>query len=462
MPRTFKHETRILLLTLLSGGPAVALSLGLLWQSEFPSAASWVMAVLMIAVWWGFAHVVRERVIRPMQTASNLLSALREEDFSVRARSPRHDDALGELMQEVNALSQMLREQRLGALEASALLRTVMTEIEVAVFTFDDAQRLKLVNRAGERLLARPAEQLLGRTASELGLGDLLNGESARTTAVSFPGSTGRWGIRRGAFRQEGRPHQLLVMTDLSRALRDEERQAWQRIVRVIGHELNNSLAPIKSIAGTMGTILSKSPRPEDWETDLQSGLGIIESRADSLGRFMEAYARLARLPAPRLQPVEVGAWVRRVAELETRLKVKVEAGPEMTVAADPDQLEQLLINLVRNAVDATLESAGGDGVRLEWSKSPEALEVRVMDSGPGLTDSANLFVPFFTTKPTGTGLGLVLCRQIAPGGILSLQRKRKFQVEYFHKVPSLVWSSACILIPAGLRNCVTSDTCIM
>jgi len=427
MPRTFKHETRILLLTLLSGGPAVALSLGLLWQSEFPSAASWVMAVLMIAVWWGFAHVVRERVIRPMQTASNLLSALREEDFSVRARSPRHDDALGELMQEVNALSQMLREQRLGALEASALLRTVMTEIEVAVFTFDDAQRLKLVNRAGERLLARPAEQLLGRTASELGLGDLLNGESARTTAVSFPGSTGRWGIRRGAFRQEGRPHQLLVMTDLSRALRDEERQAWQRIVRVIGHELNNSLAPIKSIAGTMGTILSKSPRPEDWETDLQSGLGIIESRADSLGRFMEAYARLARLPAPRLQPVEVGAWVRRVAELETRLKVKVEAGPEMTVAADPDQLEQLLINLVRNAVDATLESAGGDGVRLEWSKSPEALEVRVMDSGPGLTDSANLFVPFFTTKPTGTGLGLVLCRQIAEahGGSLTLENSK-------------------------------------
>jgi nitrogen fixation/metabolism regulation signal transduction histidine kinase len=423
-----KHETRVFLLTLLSGGPAVVLSIGLLWQDDFSNGTRWVLAVLVLVVWWGLAQVVRDRVVRPFQTASNLLSALREEDFSVRARSPRPDDALGELMQEVNALSQMLREQRLGALEASALLRTVMTEIDVAVFTFDDAQRLKLVNRAGERLLARPVEQLLGRTAGELGLGELLNGESARTVSVNFPGGTGRWGIRRGAFRQEGRPHQLLVMTDLSRALRDEERQAWQRIVRVIGHELNNSLAPIKSIAGTMGTILSKSPRPADWESDLQNGLGIIASRADSLSRFMEAYARLARLPAPRRQPVEVGAWIHRVAGLETRLKVKVESGPEMKIAADRDQLEQLLINLVRNAVDATVESARGDGVRITWAKAADALEVHVHDSGPGLADSANLFVPFFTTKPTGTGLGLVLCRQIAEAhdGSLTLQNSKE------------------------------------
>jgi len=421
-----KHETRVFLLTLLSGAPAVVMSFWLLWQSDLSTGTRWALTVLMFLVWWGLAHGVRERVVRPLQTVSNLLSALREEDFSVRARSPRRDDALGELMLEVNALSQMLREQRLGALEASALLRTVMTEIEVAVFTFDDAQRLKLVNRAGQRLLARPTEQLLGRTAAELGLGDFLNGEPARTMAVNFPGSTGRWGIRRGSFRQEGRPHQLLVMTDLSRALRDEERQAWQRIVRVIGHELNNSLAPIKSIAGTMGTILSKSPRPDDWESDLQEGLGIIASRADSLSRFMDAYARLARLPPPRLQPVEVGPLIHRVAGLETRLKVKIEPGPEMKFSADRDQLEQLLINLLRNAVDATLESGGGDSVCITWSKSPEALEVRVQDAGPGLADSANLFVPFFTTKPTGTGLGLVLCRQIAEahGGSLLLENR--------------------------------------
>src|SRR5262249_29523977 len=159
------------------------------------------------------------------------------EDFSIRARSPRRDDVLGELMCEINALSQTLREQRLGALEASALLRTVMSEVDVAVFAFDEALRLQLANRAGERLLARPSEQLLGRPAAQLGLDDLLQGDPARTVQLNLPGSDGgRWGIRRSSFRQEGRPHPLLVMTDLSRALRDEERQAWQRIVRVIGH----------------------------------------------------------------------------------------------------------------------------------------------------------------------------------------------------------------------------------
>jgi len=413
--------------------------MGLLWRADFSNATCWTLAVLVLVVWWGLATTVRERVIRPLQTASNLLSALREEDFSVRARSPRRDDALGELMREINTLSQTLREQRLGALEASALLRTVMTEIEVAVFTFDETQRLQLVNRAGERLLARPAEQLLKRTAQELGFGELLSGEPARTASLNFPGSTGRWGIRRGSFRQVGRPHQLLVMSDLSRALRDEERQAWQRLVRVIGHELNNSLAPIKSIAGTMGTMLAKTSRPEDWEADMQSGLAIIASRADSLSRFMEAYARLARLPAPRLQSVEVGAWIRRVAELETRVKVMVEPGSEIKIQADRDQLEQLLINLVRNAVDATLENAGSGGVRIGWSRAADALEVRVQDSGPGLSDSANLFVPFFTTKPNGTGLGLVLCRQIAEahGGTLNLlNAKPKMGCEALLRLP--------------------------
>jgi nitrogen fixation/metabolism regulation signal transduction histidine kinase len=420
----FKHETRILLLTLVSGTPAVALSLWLLLRSDFSLHAKWTLIAGMLAVWWGVAHAVRERVVRPLQTASNLLSALREEDFSIRARSPRRDDAMGELMGEVNALSQILREQRLGALEASALLRTVMTEIEVAVFTFDERQRLQLVNRAAEKLVARPSEQLLGRTAEELGLGPLLEGEPARTVQLNFLGSAGRWGIRRNSFRQEGRPHQLLVMTDLSRALRDEERQAWQRIVRVIGHELNNSLAPIKSISGTMAAMLLKEPRPQDWEADLQNGLSIIAARAGALSRFMEAYARLARLPAPRRQPVEVATWIRRVAGLETRLKVKVDSGPDTIIQADGDQLDQLLINLIRNAVDATLEVGKDGSVKVGWTKSSSALEVQVQDDGPGISNPANLFVPFFTTKPDGSGIGLVLCRQIAEahGGSLTLE----------------------------------------
>jgi nitrogen fixation/metabolism regulation signal transduction histidine kinase len=328
-------------------------------------------------------------------------------------------------MLEVNALGGTLREERLGALEATNLLRTAIAEINVAIFAFDGQQRLRLVNRAGERLLAQPAEQLLGRSAEELGLAECLQGEAARTLQMSFPGGLGRWGVRRSTFWERGLPHQLLVLSDLSRALREEERQAWQRLVRVLGHELNNSLAPIKSIAGSLESLLLRKPRPADLYEDMRRGLAVIAARAEALSRFMEAYARLARLPQPRLQPVEVAALMRRVAGLETRRGVTLVPGPDLTIQADGDQLEQLLINLVRNAVDAVLETGGG--VKVGWRRNGTYLEVWVEDEGPGLSNTANLFVPFFTTKPGGSGIGLVLSRQIAEahGGSLTLENRQ-------------------------------------
>ena len=177
----------------------------------------------------------------------------------------KRDDPLGEVVLEVNALGTTLREQRLGALEATALLSKVMEEIDVAVLAFDGRQSLRLVNRAGERLLAQPAERLLGRSAAELGLSECLEGDSHRLLDTRFPGGMGRWEARRSTFRQAGLPHQLLVLSDLSRTLREEERKAWQRLIRVLGHELNNSLAPIKSIAGSLETLVLKNPPPADW-----------------------------------------------------------------------------------------------------------------------------------------------------------------------------------------------------
>ncbi len=332
-------------------------------------------------------------------------------------------------MREVNTLSATLREQRLGALEAAALLRKVMGEIDVAVFTFDGQQRLRLLNRAGERLLAAPAERLLGRKAAELGLAACLEGEPARTLEMTFAGAAGRWGMRRTTFREAGFPHQLLVLSDLSRALREEERQAWQRLIRVLGHELNNSLAPIQSVAQSLESMLLRSRPPAPWKPpdtaeDMRRGLGVIRARSEALGRFMGAYARLARLPQPTFALVNVAPWIRRVVALETRLAIRLVPGPDLTISADADQLEQLLINLVRNAVDATLETGGG--VQVRWSKNGHYLEVRVEDEGPGLSNTANLFVPFFTTKPGGSGIGLVLSRQIAEahGGSLTLSNR--------------------------------------
>src|SRR5271154_1423474 len=245
--RRLSHENRILLLTLGSGLAGVLLALILLWTGDHEFSTRWTLTFLVVGVWLGFAFALRSAVIRPLQTLSNMQSALREGDFSFRVRGAKMGDALGELMIEVNTLSEMLREQRLGAMEASALLTTVMTEIDVAVFAFDGGRKLRLVNRAGERVMAQNAERLLGKSAEDLGLSECLDGESARTLEKKFPGQSGRWGVRRSTFRQGGKPHYLVVLADLSRALREEERQAWQRLARVLGHELDNSLRSLSS-----------------------------------------------------------------------------------------------------------------------------------------------------------------------------------------------------------------------
>jgi two-component system, NtrC family, nitrogen regulation sensor histidine kinase NtrY len=418
------YEGRVVLLALLAGLPGSVTSLWILWSQDYQPRTQWTLTVLIVGAWMGFAMAVRERVVFPLQTLSNLLGALREGDFSVRGRSPRPDDALGEVMREVNTLGSTLREQRLGALEATTLLRTVMREIDVAIFAFDEFQRLRLVNATGERLLAMPPEKLLGLTAAELSMEACLDGPPQTTLQAVFPGAAGRFGVRRTRIRERGLPMELVVISDLTQALSEQELLAWQRLVRVLGHELNNSLAPIKSIAGSLVNIINRNPLAEDWRDDMQRGLQVITARSESLSRFIGAYARLAKLPRPQLQPLEVGSCVGRAVSFETRTEVQVVKGPVMTVKGDPDQLEQVLINLLRNAADASLTTNGK--VTAGWRRDGSMLEIWIADEGQGLAGTANLFVPFFTTKPGGSGIGLVLSRQIAEGhgGALMLENR--------------------------------------
>lgn len=415
------HERQVTIFALLSPLPALVIALALLWTGGFDPRTQWTLSVFLVALWLILAFMLRERVVRPLQTLSNMLAAIREQDYSLRGRRASADDALGLAMLELNSLMDELRERRLGALEATALLRRVMAEIDVGVFAFDGDGALRLVNAAGERLLGAPAERLLGRRAEELGLDECLRGDAPRIVDLALAAQHGRWELRRGAFRQGGRPHQFVMLADVSRALREEERKAWQRLIRVLGHEINNSIAPIKSLAEQFRDLLHRRAPDDAVRDDMERGMGVIANRAEALTRFLASYTRLAKLPAPRLAPVAVGAWVARTAQLETRLPVEVRPGPDVTLLADGDQLDQALINLVRNAVDAALETGGG--VRVTWTREGARFTLTVQDDGPGLPRTTNLFVPFFTTKPGGTGIGLVLSQQIAEahGGSVTL-----------------------------------------
>ena len=423
--RSLGHDTRVFLLAILAGLPGVAVSMGFLWLGGFAAEVKWTASVALLGTWIGLTVAMREHVVRPLGTLANMLAALREGDFSIRARVTDGSDALSLAYMEVNTLEEILREQRLGAVEATETLRKVLEEIAVAVFAFGPEQTLRIVNRTGERLLGQPADRLIGKSAAELRLTDALGGVAPRTMEVSFPGGTGRWELRRSVVRQEGYPLQLIVLSDLSRALREEERQTWKRIIRVLSHEINNSLAPIKSISGSLQTMLRRSSLPEGVGDDVERGLEVISSRSEALGRFMASYAKLARLPQPELAPTRVAALVQGVADLETRVGVDVVGGVDVSLQADPDQLEQALINVLKNAVEATLE-AEGEFVTIRWLTRSGNLHILVEDDGPGLGDTGNLFVPFFTTKQGGSGIGLVLSRQIAEGhgGTLELENR--------------------------------------
>ncbi|MGZ5445585.1 MAG: sensor histidine kinase [Thermoanaerobaculia bacterium] len=417
-------EHRVAVAALASLAPLLFVLAWFLFAESRSPATRWTVAILVVVSFAILIAVVRAQIDYPLRTIANLISALREDDYSIRARGTDRDDAMSELTRELNLLTRALRNRRFGEVEAAALVRSVVEHIDSAIFAFDERWRLRLVNRAGERLLARPGEQLLGRTAGDLGLEAFLIGDDTRTAEVVLPGGHGRFRIRRTAVREAGMPHVLLSMSDLSRTLREEERQAWQRILRVLSHELNNSLAPIRSIAGSLASILSREPLPEGWQDDAQHGLEVIGERSAGLARFLQTYSQLARLPQPAAAPMSVGDTVRRVAGLETRIGVAVDPGPEVTIRADRDQIEQLLINLVRNGVDAVLETAGT--VTLSWSATSDSVEISITDDGPGISGATNLFVPFFTTKSGGSGIGLTLARQIAEAhdGTLTLTNR--------------------------------------
>jgi nitrogen fixation/metabolism regulation signal transduction histidine kinase len=391
--------------------PGLAFFSILIYQHQVTTAPTILLAGCLLLYLSLVAGSLIEGLIRPLQTLSNVVSSLREGDYSFRARGAGGTDPLGELSAEINALADLLQKQRVRSLEATALLARILEVMHSPIFAFDRDNVLQLVNDAGVQLLGIAYARCFGRTAGELHLEYLL--AAPDQSIHSFGTRPNRWLLRKAAFRQEGVPHTLLLLADVSQPLREEEQAAWKRLIRVLGHELSNSLAPIKSIAGSLLARVDQLRGDEDATRDFRRGLGVVESRADSLHRFVQSYRILAQLPPPQLKQVQAGALLERVALLEQRIEVQLDPGPPAILQADPDQLEQMFINLLANAADASLAN-GSNPVRISWRLAESILLVSIEDRGLGIANTENLFVPFYTTKPTGSGVGLALAQQIA------------------------------------------------
>ncbi|MBE7180892.1 MAG: ATP-binding protein [Terriglobus roseus] len=423
--------------------PLLALIAWLCHSFDLPWTGEVACLGFAALVWRVVTAIFFDTVARPLQTLSNIVSALREDDFSFRARGARRGDALGDLALEINTLAQSMQAQRTAAMDALTLADRVIGSMQSPVLAFDQYGHLRLLNASAEQVFHLSAINAVGQTAQSLNMHDLLavkdqsviTPDRSRDTQPSrnvTGNAAPRWSVRRTVFRLHGVPHVLIVLSDVAAALREEERSAWQRLIRVLSHEINNSLTPIMSVASMLRSRplkLDSIVHSSQDLHDLRRGLAMIEDRAESLNRFLQAYQQISRLPSPRMQPVSIAAIVEKSALLERRVPIQVLPSPDLRVQADPDQFQQLLINLFKNAAEAAGDpelKRATPTVEISWRALDGHVAIRILDNGPGLANPSNLFVPFYTTKPEGTGIGLTLCQQIAAAhqGSIRLQNR--------------------------------------
>lgn len=358
---------------------------------------------------------------RHLGTASNLIEAIRTRDFGHRARHAHPNEPLSHVLYELNRLADHLQHEHLHSVETTAFQTAILERTEIALLTFDDQGLLRSTNRAAERLFQIRSNTRV--TAHQLGIAEWFEGPFEK--AVSVPGQPVEhsWEVRRGTFSRKGQRYVFFLASDSRRVRREHERSAWQRLIRVIGHEVNNTLTPIHSLASTSLALVREDPLSS--AANVAEGLALIEQRSQLLLRFISEYARLAKLPAPQFLRVRVHECMRVAVDLEQRGSVRLVPGPEVMIDADRAQLEQALVNLIRNAVEAMAETGGT--CQVSWACEGHDVVITVLDEGTGVANVENLFVPFFSTKPNGSGIGLTLSRHIieSHGGELRIANRQ-------------------------------------
>ncbi|HIL94542.1 MAG TPA: GHKL domain-containing protein [Pseudomonadales bacterium] len=426
-PRRVASEQKMFYLVLLSGVPVVPLFYYVFNDDSFSQITQFVI-VIVSALWVAaVAANVKEDFIYHLRTLSNLVEAIRTEDYSMRSSRLSEPGELAELYQQIDSLTSKLKENRQEEFELKNLLERIVNQINVAIIACDSDGKIRMVNRLTTQLLQLSATELVGLDLEKTTLSVVLKDTGSRLVDHEFPGTAGRWQINVQHYRHEGKPGKIVFITDLKQVLSEEEISAWQRLIRVIAHEINNSLTPITSICQTLNKILSSHAELGN-EDELRVGLAVIEERAKALKEFISVYARIAKLPDPQKINFQVEDLLQKVKRFFVDQPIVIEDTPGITLFGDPVHLEQLLINLIKNALEASQSQQ--EPVTISCEKGDGVFKFQVQDSGTGISNPANLFVPFYTTKAQGAGIGLTLCRQIAAkhGGQVVLENREDGQ----------------------------------
>jgi len=416
-------DLRLYLVVLSSAIPVSLLLVWLLIDSTWPASVKAAIAVICLMWILILSGAVRGELLRHVRTLSNLVESIRTQDYSMKGSRARESGELAELYQQINGLTDSLKSSRQSEQELLSILDKVVSQINVAIVVCDSRNHIRLVNRLAAALLKSTGDELVGVNISDTPLAQFLDSTEPRLVDLRFPGADGRWQITQHHYRHQGQVSRILFIADLRQVLSDEEIAAWQRLIRVIGHEVNNSLTPISSLCQTLTGMLAR-PDSADYAADVREGLSVIADRARGLQEFISVYARLARLPEPHKVPFAVTELAAKLQHFFTRQALEIQPFPDVAVFGDPVHLEQALINLIKNALEANPTSA--PAVQLSCHSQDGECEFRIVDQGPGIGNPQNLFVPFYTTKPAGAGIGLILCRQIAVGhhGRVSLENR--------------------------------------
>ncbi|NQZ79942.1 MAG: GHKL domain-containing protein [Colwellia sp.] len=421
--KRIKFEHQLLKYLLVATLVPALLLLYTLWHYQ---ASTNLMALIFLFLFCliGYcASTLFQKITYQFRTLSNLLEGMAHGDYSLRGRRYGVDDSLGQLVGQINGLAETLIEQRFTAHESQLLVSKVIQHIDVAIIAVDENKHLALLNPAAEKLLNVESAKVLHQPLDHIAQ-RLLTTTTEQVVELNFAKGKRKFQVIRDQYREHGQQHELFFVTDVNVLLRDHERQAWQNLIRVLSHEINNSLAPIASLANTLQTLASKQELNSNFSQHLAEGLEIITERAQSLKIFINSYRQLTHLPEPKKVAIHLQTLFDKIIPLFNKRKIAVDCQHQQLIFVDPVQFEQVLINLLKNADEAMAD--GSKSILIKVNREADSITVNIIDSGVGIKNTDNLFTPFYTTKKQGSGIGLVLCRQIieAHQGDLSLENR--------------------------------------